>query len=136
MQAFRSYANVTAKTASPETLMVSLFETALRNIRQGADCLAKQQTSAGAALLDKAARIVVNLQGVLRPSAAPELADTLRELYTFVAARLTLAICTGDSRYAREAERAFAPIAEGFIQAGREVQGSGPVNIRQANGGR
>jgi len=136
MQAFRHYANVTAKTASPETLMVSLFETALRDIRQGADLMAKGQFTPAAAALDKAGRIVVNLQGVLRPSAAPELTETLREIYTFVAARLTLSICTKDSRYAREAERAFAPVAEGFVQAAREVQGSGPIAVKQASGGR
>jgi len=136
MQAFRQYANVTANTASSETLMISLFETALRNIRKGADHLSKNQYEAASPLLDKASRIILCLQGVLRPSVAPELTKTLQDLYTFVATRITLAICTKDSRYAREAERAFAPIVEGFVHAAHDVQGSGPISMKQAGGSR
>ena len=48
---------------------------------------------------------------------APELGRSLGELYTFVAHRLAHAGVFRDAAAAREAERAFAPIVEGFQHA-------------------
>ena len=118
MVATRRYAAVQNDTASPERLMVNLFQTALRHMRAGAaDVEGRRLSSRGMRTLDKAAQIVGYLHGTLKRDAAPKLADQLAELYTFTAARLCRAIATGNPADAREAERAFAPIAEGFAQA-------------------
>ena len=43
--------------------------------------------------------------------------ENLSSIYRFVATRLTSASITGNVQQAREAERAFAPIADAFVQA-------------------
>lgn len=117
MVATRKYAQVQNATASKERLMVNLFQTALRHMRSGAADLEQRRRSAAMRTLDKAAQIVGYLHGTLKRDAAPKLVDDLAEIYTFTAARLCRAIATGNVADVREAERAFAPIAEGFAQA-------------------
>ena len=68
-------------------------------------------------LLDKASKIVGYLHGTLNRDAAPNLVDGLGELYLFTLARLSRAIITGKAADVREAERAFAPVADGFSRA-------------------
>jgi len=116
----RRYTSVQNDTASKERLMVNLFQTALRHMRAGAAELGErspQKRRNAMRTLDKAAQIVGYLQGTLNREAAPGLADQLKEIYTFTAARLCRAIATGNPADVREAERAFAPIAEGFAEA-------------------
>ena len=120
MIAARRYASVQNDTASKERLMVSLFQTALRHMRVGAVGLgdrSRQKQRDAMRTLDKAAQIVGYLQGTLNRDAAPKLADELKEIYTFTAARLCRAIATRNPADVQEVERAFAPIADGFAQA-------------------
>lgn len=117
MSAARRYAAVQNTTASKERMMVMLFETALRHVRNAIKHLEAKQHAAAAPLLDKAAQIVVEMGATLKPEAAPKLVADLMELYTFIAARLSKALVTGDVGPAREAERALAPIVDGFAQA-------------------
>jgi flagellar secretion chaperone FliS len=117
MNATRAYARATQETASKERLMVLLFETALRHMRNGAALLEQQQPTEALKLLTKAADIVTELSATLDAKRAPELADTLGELYRFVAERLAHAGVFREAKAAHEAARAFAPVVEGFQQA-------------------
>ena len=117
MNATHRYAQAQNETASPERLMVLLFEAALRNIRSGATALEMGRTAEATQPLMKASDIVVELHATLDRSKAPELCDRLAEVYRFVCLRLSAAALSRDARAAREAERAFAPIAEAFAQA-------------------
>jgi flagellar protein FliS len=123
--AARRYAQAQRETASPERLMVLLFEAALRNIRAGATALETGRPSAASPALLKASDIVVELHATLDRSKAPDLCDRLAEVYRFVCLRLSAAALSRDARAAREAERAFAPIAEAFAQAVQSM--GGPV---------
>jgi flagellar protein FliS len=115
--AARRYAQASRETASPERLMVLLFQAALRNIRSGASALeAGRARDAGPSLL-KASDIVIELHATLDRTKAPELCDQLAEIYRFVCTRLDKAALSRDARAAREAERVFAPVAEAFEQA-------------------
>lgn len=115
--AARRYAQSERETASPERLMVLLFQAALRNIRAGASALeAGHPVDAGQALV-KASDIVAELHATLDRSKAPELCDALSEVYRFVSQRLGVAALSRDLRAAREAERAFQPVAEAFDAA-------------------
>ena len=111
------YAQSQRETASPERLMVLLFQAALKNIRSGATHLASAKSVEGARALLKAADIVVELRATLDRSKSPQLCDQLGEVYHFVCGRLSAAALSRDVRAAREAERAFAPIAEAFEAA-------------------
>ena len=122
--ATRRYAQAQRETASPERLMVLLFEAALRNIRSGATALETGRTAEATPALMKASDIVVELHATLDRSKAPELCDRLAEVYRFVCLRLSAAALSRDARAAREAERVFAPIAEAFAQAVQAIGGS------------
>lgn len=117
MIAARRYAQTQNETASKERLMVLLFETAIRHIRNGAAALEAGQRAEANKLLGKASDIVLEFHGTLDAAQAPELCEQLAEIYRFTAFRLTDAIGSGDPKAAREAERAFAPLVEAFSQA-------------------
>ncbi len=113
----RRYVDASRETASPERLMVLLFESALRHIRAGAAALETGRAAEAVGPLLKASDIVVELMATLDRPRAPELCDQLGELYRFVCGRLLRAANLRDARWAREAERAFAPVADAFSQA-------------------
>jgi flagellar protein FliS len=117
MSAAHRYVMVQQETASKERLMVMLFDAAVRHMRVAMGHLEKKQRSKAMPLLAKAAAIVTHLHATLNRDAAPRLVDELMELYTFTAARLTRTMATGNPADLKEAERAFAPVAEGFSRA-------------------
>lgn len=117
MNASRAYARASQETASRERLMVMLFEAALRHMRHAATLLEQQKVVDALPLMTKASDIVCELADTLDPQAAPELAQTLGDIYVFVAHRLARAASFRDVTALREAERAFAPIVEAFQQA-------------------
>ncbi len=114
MNAYRRYAQTQVETASPEKTLSMLLEGALVRIRNGISLLEKGRRYEAVAPLTKAGDIVVELERTLRPDAAPELCQQLAELYRFIALRLTQAAAKGDLKLAREAEKVFVPVVEGF----------------------
>jgi flagellar protein FliS len=117
-----AYKNIQASTASKERLMALLFEAALRHIRQGRVALERKDSAAFFAAMDKASAIVIELKCTLKPDHAPKLCEDLQDIYGFVIGRLVEAAVSRDPKYLTEAERAFAPVADGFIQAAAQVQ--------------
>lgn len=117
MNAARAYVNASKETASRERLMVMLFETALRSMRHSATLLEEGMYGDALPLLTRASDIVAELAATLDPQKAPELAQSLGDLYVFVASRLARAAAFKDVSAVREAERAFAPIVDAFQQA-------------------
>lgn len=110
------YKTVQASTASQERTMVLLFEAALRHLRLGRAAIGKNP-GASIAAFDRASEIVLELQRALKPELAPALCEQLHDIYGFVVGRLGLAATHQEGRHADEAERAFAPIVEAFVQA-------------------
>ncbi|MCU0700972.1 MAG: flagellar protein FliS [Myxococcaceae bacterium] len=129
MNAARAYARATNETASKERLMVLLFEAALKHMRAGASHLEAGDVKAGLPLLTKASDIVTELAATLNAAMAPELAELLGDVYLFVTQRLAVASLTKAAAPVREAERAFAPVVEGFQQAVAQMAG-GQVEAR------
>jgi len=118
-----AYKNVQASTASKERLMALLFEAALRHMRQGRAALERKDRSGFFTAMEKSSAIVIELKCTLNHAVAPELCQQLADIYGFVIGRLVDAALKSDARLVSEAERAFAPVAEGFIQAAAQVQG-------------
>ncbi len=115
--AARRYVQSERETASPERLMILLFQAALRNVRSGAAALEEGRSSEAGRLLGKASDIVVELLATLDRSRSPELCDRLSEIYRFVTRRLGVAVLSRDARVAREAERVLQPVVEAFEAA-------------------
>lgn len=121
MRARKAYLKTQTNTASKEQLMIMLFRAALKHIRSGASLLEEGKKDEAMTPLDKASEIVLELMATLDHKAAPELSQQLTEIYKFVAFRLSRAIAAQDAQFAREAERAFAPIVDGFEGAVRQL---------------
>jgi flagellar protein FliS len=120
--ASRAYARVRNETASKERLLVLLFETALRHMRVAAAALDKSDHKAADHSLGKASSIVAELLSTLDRSRAPELFDNLSSVYVFVGDRLLRGRLARSSALVREAERVFAPVAEAFADAVKQVE--------------
>src|SRR4051812_43849525 len=116
------YKQVQASTASPDRLMLLLFQGATKNIRMGRTAIERRDRKGSIDCIERAAAIVLELQRALKPEVAPELCGELYELYGFVVGRLTLAAVNQDKRYLDEAERIFAPIGDAFVQAVDKAQ--------------
>ena len=121
MNPTRRYAQSQNETASPERRMVLLFEAALRHMRTAATALEAGRSSEASAPLTKATDIVVALDSTFDRARFPELADNLGAVYRFTCQRLVSAGARRDAALVREAERAFAPVADAFATAVRQV---------------
>lgn len=117
MSPLSAYTKTNVSTSSAPQIMVSLFQAALRNMRASAGAFEHGDLSSGSLMAEKAATIVLGLQGTLKSEIAPDLCERLNDLYTFVACRLGMAGSKFSARHVHEAERVFAPIAEAFVQA-------------------
>ena len=119
MNAARRYGNVQAETASPQRIMVLLFETALKHMRAARTLFDQGKRSEAITLCTKASDIVIELHSTLDSRHAPELCATLASLYQFTCARLLKAACaqSGNAAAVHEAERAFAPLVDAFAGA-------------------
>ncbi len=122
MSPFSAYTKTNVSTASSAQIMVTLFQTALRNMRAAAHAFGQGDGNTGSLMAEKAAAIVLGLQGTLKTDVAPELCARLSEVYSFVACRLGIAGTKFSARHAEEAERVFAPIADAFVKAASQVQ--------------
>lgn len=115
----RRYASQQAETASPERLMVLLFEKALAQVRAAAVSLEAGRTEAAREPIGQASRIVAELSRSLDAGRAPRLAGHLKDVYLFLARRLLDGASRGDARALREAEQVLAPVASAFAEAVR-----------------
>jgi flagellar biosynthetic protein FliS len=117
MSRFSAYMNANVATSSAPQIMVSLFQAALRNMRASAGAFEQGDYAKGSVMAEKAAAIVLGLQGTLKPEVAPALCERLSDLYTFVACRLGMAGTKFSAQHVVEAEQVFSPIAEAFVEA-------------------
>ncbi len=121
MNPTRRYAQAQNETASPERLMVLLFEAALRHMRTAASALQAGRAAEANVALGKATDIVVELDSSFDRPRFPELADNLGLVYQFVSNRLLSATVRRDPVLVREAERVFSPVADAFSTAVRQL---------------
>jgi flagellar protein FliS len=117
MKPTQAYSRATSETASPERLMVLLFEAALRHMRHAASLLDEQKSAEALPLLAKAGDIVSELAATFDADRAPELAVSVGKVYVFVSQRLAEAAWTKNAKLVRDAELAFEPLVDGFSQA-------------------
>jgi flagellar protein FliS len=113
----RRYVQAQNETASPERLMVLLFETALRHMRLASAALEAGRFQEAALASEKAGQIVVHLDTTFDRSKYPELGETACQVYKFTGQRLLMGVLRRDPKMFRDAERAFAPIADAFAKA-------------------
>lgn len=98
-------------------LAALLLEAALRHIRLGAAAMEAGCVEDASRSLREASRIIIDLHTALDRDESPALATALAPIYRWVCFRLKDADLLHDPRAARQAERAFEPLADAFSQA-------------------
>lgn len=121
MNPARRYAQAQNETASPERLMVLLFEAALRHMRTGAAALEGGRLAEANDAISKATDIVLELDATFDRPRFPELGESVGLVYQFVCQRLLSAGLRRDPVLVREAERVFFPVADAFSSAVRQL---------------
>ncbi len=127
MPALSHYKSVQVATASPERLLVMLLQAAQANMEKARAAIAAKNSATTSETLQKAADILLSLDGVLKEEVATELTGHLRDVYRFAVGRLTMAMVTREVHYVDDAARALAPIVEGFSQAAQGLSDGHPA---------
>ena len=102
---YSNYRNTQVKTASPVTLIILLYEGAVKTILKGERLLREAQEDEqgheqfieGSKQLFKAMSIVTELQGILKPEQAPDIANSLSETYKSVLVLINAALQDKDN---------------------------------------
>jgi len=124
MKAVSTYKKQTHTTASKEHIMVLLFQKALSCINETIVHFEKGASDEGQEPGQKAIDIIIELRRSLNTDVAPELCNQLHDLYGFTIARLTMGLMDDDISAVKEAQVAFAPIADAFSSAVKKVKTS------------
>ncbi len=82
------YATAQVNSASPEQILVLLYDAVLRDIKEAITALAAGDRGRKAKALDHGVKVVTELANSLRPEKAPEIAANLSSLYDFMIDRM------------------------------------------------
>lgn len=103
--AYQEYLRNSILSASSEQLHLMLLDGALRFCARAKDAMAGRDFEGSYVSLDRAQRIVLELDAGLNPQHNPGLVEQMRALYTFVYARLVEANLHRDAQAVSDAER-------------------------------
>lgn len=87
--ALQKYMAARTTTASPLTILIQLYDGAIRFLRTAQQAIADNDIPARGVALSKAHAIVAELQASLDPKQAPELCQQLGSLYDFVCVEIS-----------------------------------------------
>ena len=82
------YANAQVNSASPEQILVLLYDAAIRDVKEAMGALEADDRMRKAKSLDHGVKVVTELLNSLRPEKAPEIAENLSNLYDFMIDRM------------------------------------------------
>lgn len=99
----QEYLRNTVLTATPEQLQLMLYDGAIRFAARGLEALCAKNREVAFEALDRAQRIVLELENGLRPDVNPTLAEQMAALYGFVYRRLVHANLHQDPHAVEEA---------------------------------
>lgn len=121
------YREVEIKTATPEMVIVKLYEGALRFIRTAKENQAKGQVSSRATAIAKTLAIVNELQHSLNLEKGGEIAQNLDSLYFYVTDRLLEANVRGTAQPLDEASGVLSTLNEAWVEISKRPRG-GPAD--------
>ena len=120
----RRYKQVNVQTASRGQILLALYETAVRFARQSAASIRAGDVVAKGKEIQRVSAIFAELAATLDRRVAPELCDTLEQLYFYMQERLALANANMDPQPAEEVAGLMSGLHEAWVKAVSEVEGS------------
>jgi flagellar protein FliS len=124
---YNRYQNNQVTTASPEQLLIMLYDGAIRSVRQAAEAMAAGERVRKLESISKALGIVSELANTLDHEVGGEIAENLDALYHFMIRELTQANLKNDAEKLRVVEDLLCGLRETWMQAieiNRQEKGS------------
>ncbi|MEM6960124.1 MAG: flagellar export chaperone FliS [Myxococcota bacterium] len=119
------YRTARVQTASPVSLLVQLYDAALKHLGSAKEAIADGDHAAKGLAIGKAHRIVTELQATLDHEKAPEIAEQLDRLYDFVLHRIGVANFKNDANSIDEAALVMDTLRGAWVeiaQSGEQPQ--------------
>lgn len=115
------YQSARVRTASPVQVVVSLYEGAIRFLREAQTHQDSKEIARRGVALSKAHAIVSELRATLDHERAPELSQQLDGLYDFVIDRINAATRAGDATLVEPAMRVLTSLHGAWLEISRRT---------------
>ena len=112
-----NYRNNQIMTASPEQLLIMLYDGAIRFVRQAKLAIEDGRTADKAIAISKALAIITEFSNTLDYEVGGEIALDLSQLYDFLIRELSAVNARGDASRLGPIERVLLDLREGFAGA-------------------
>lgn len=118
MNAYMSqYQNNQVLSASPEQILIMLYDGAIRFVRQAERALADGREAEKAKAISKAVAIIAEFSNTLDREVGGEIAEDLSRLYDFMIRELTTANIKNDAEKLGPVEKILLDLREAFVGA-------------------
>ncbi len=112
-----NYRNNQIMTASPEQLLIMLYDGAIRFVRQAKLAIEDGRTADKAIAISKALAIITEFSNTLDYEVGGEIALDLSQLYDFLIRELSVVNARGDASRLDPVESVLLDLREGFVGA-------------------
>lgn len=127
---YNQYQSNQVTTASPEQLLIMMYDGAIRFVRRAADAMANGERVPKLESISKAIGIISELANTLDHEVGGEIAENLDALYHFMIRELTQANLKNDAGKLAVVEDLLSGLRETWVQAieiNRQEKGAAPV---------
>lgn len=112
-----SYRNNQIMTASPEQILIMLYDGAIRFVRQAKLAIEENRLGDKAQAINRAVAIITEFSNTLDYEAGGDLALELNQLYDFAVRELAAVNAGNDARRLEPVEKVLLDLREGFVGA-------------------
>ncbi len=117
---YQNYLNVQFETADQGTLILMLYDAAIRFCKAGDQALLDSENAVKGEWLNKAFGVVGELRRSLRPDVGGDVAKQLDQAYAFITRQITLANVTGKREHIEHAVKVLEDLREAWRQIIKE----------------
>lgn len=119
-----NYRNNQIMTASPEQLLIMLYDGAIRFVRQAKLAIEDNRLGDKSIAISKSVAIITEFSNTLNYEAGGEIAHDLNRLYDFMVRELSAVNAGGEVERLKPIERILLDLREGFSGAIETTRGS------------
>ncbi|MDO3377870.1 flagellar export chaperone FliS [Geoalkalibacter halelectricus] len=119
---FNQYRNTQVQTASPEQILVMLYDGAIRFLNQACVAMESDERDVKIKNLDKALAIIAELSATLDHEIGGEIAANLAALYDFMMREIPRANVKNDPKVLQPVINILAELREAWVQAAEIVR--------------
>lgn len=115
--AAQKYKQNSVQTASPEKILLMLYEGAIRFIKQAMTAIDNKDIAGRGMNIGRAFDIILELNNTLNHEKGGDIAKNLEQLYMFVTDQLTKSNATGQRKPLEDALKVLETLYSGWVEA-------------------